>query len=54
MRAVVQRVASARVRVGERTVGEIGHGLIARLASANRPIVTIDIAPLEPALEDAR
>ena len=30
--------------------GEIGHGLIARLASANRPIVTIDIAPLEPAL----
>jgi nucleoside-diphosphate-sugar epimerase len=30
--------------------GEIGHGLIARLAAAGRPIVTIDITPLEPAL----
>jgi threonine 3-dehydrogenase len=30
--------------------GEIGHGLITRLAEAGRPIVTIDIAPLEPAL----
>jgi nucleoside-diphosphate-sugar epimerase len=30
--------------------GEIGHGLIARLSEAGRPIVTIDIAPLEPAL----
>ena len=30
--------------------GEIGHGLIARLAGASRPIVTIDIAPLDPAL----
>src|SRR5215211_1517949 len=30
--------------------GEIGHGLITRLASAGRPIVTLDIAPLEPAL----
>lgn len=29
MRAVVQRVSSARVRVGERTVGEIGAGLLA-------------------------
>lgn len=28
MRAVVQRVTSARVRVGARTVGEIGHGLL--------------------------
>lgn len=28
MRAVVQRVTSARVRVGTRTVGEIGHGLL--------------------------
>src|SRR5213592_3448197 len=28
MRAVVQRVASARVRVGERVVGEIGRGLL--------------------------
>jgi nucleoside-diphosphate-sugar epimerase len=30
--------------------GEIGHGLITRLAGAGRPIVTIDIAPLEPSL----
>jgi D-tyrosyl-tRNA(Tyr) deacylase len=28
MRAVVQRVASARVRVGERVTGEIGAGLV--------------------------
>lgn len=28
MRAVVQRVASARVRVGERMVGDIGRGLL--------------------------
>ena len=31
--------------------GEIGHGLIDRLASTGRPIVTIDIAPLEPSLK---
>jgi nucleoside-diphosphate-sugar epimerase len=30
--------------------GEICHGLIARLAAAGRAVVTIDIAPLEPAL----
>jgi nucleoside-diphosphate-sugar epimerase len=30
--------------------GEIGHGLIVRLAEAGSPIVTIDIKPLEPAL----
>jgi threonine 3-dehydrogenase len=30
--------------------GEIGHGLIARLAGTRRTIVTIDIAPLEPQL----
>ncbi len=30
--------------------GEIGHGLISRLAGGARPIVTIDIAPLEPSL----
>src|ERR1043166_5739900 len=30
--------------------GEIGHGLITRLAAAARPIVTVDIAPLDPAL----
>ena len=31
MRAVVQRVTSARVRVGERTTGEIEHGLVVLL-----------------------
>lgn len=31
MRAVVQRVTSARVRVGERVVGEIGRGLLVLL-----------------------
>jgi nucleoside-diphosphate-sugar epimerase len=30
--------------------GEIGHGLITRLASGNRTVVTIDIAPLDPEL----
>jgi nucleoside-diphosphate-sugar epimerase len=30
--------------------GEIGHGLITRLAGGARPIVTIDLAPLDPGL----
>jgi len=30
--------------------GEIGHGLITRLSGAGRPIVTIDLAPLDPSL----
>jgi threonine 3-dehydrogenase len=30
--------------------GEIGHGLIARLAAADRTVVTIDISPLDPQL----
>jgi threonine 3-dehydrogenase len=30
--------------------GEIGHGLIARLSGDGRPIISIDIAPLEPDL----
>lgn len=30
--------------------GEIGHGLIERLAAAGRTIVTVDIAPLDPEL----
>jgi threonine 3-dehydrogenase len=30
--------------------GEIGHGLITRLAGSRRPIVTIDLAPLDPGL----
>jgi D-aminoacyl-tRNA deacylase len=34
VRAVVQRVSSARVRVGDRLVGEIGHGLLVLLGVA--------------------
>lgn len=34
VRAVVQRVTSARVRVGERLVGEIGRGLVVLLGIA--------------------
>src|SRR4026209_2120831 len=30
--------------------GEIGHGLITRRSGAGRPIVTIDLAPLDPSL----
>lgn len=30
--------------------GEIGHGLLTRLSEAGRAVVTIDIAPLEPAM----
>jgi len=30
--------------------GEIGHGLITRLSGSGRPIVTIDLAPLDPSL----
>ena len=35
MKVVVQRVNSARVQVGERTVGEIGRGLVIYLGVAN-------------------
>src|SRR5215813_5788804 len=41
------RVASVLVTGAS---GEIGHGLIDQLARIGRSIVTIDIAPLEPAL----
>jgi threonine 3-dehydrogenase len=30
--------------------GEIGHGLIGRLSAISRPIVTLDLAPLDPSL----
>jgi threonine 3-dehydrogenase len=30
--------------------GEIGHGLITRLSGGGRPIVTVDLAPLDPSL----
>ena len=43
MRAVVQRVTSARVRVDERTVGEIGRGLLV-LVGVSRQDGPADIA----------
>jgi nucleoside-diphosphate-sugar epimerase len=30
--------------------GEIGHGLVARLSAAGAPLITLDVAPLDPAL----
>src|SRR5216110_2191399 len=30
--------------------GEIGHGLVVRLSSAGAPIITVDVAPLDPTL----
>src|SRR5436190_23145355 len=30
--------------------GEIGHGLVARLAGSGSPIITLDVRPLDPAL----
>ena len=42
MRAVVQRVTSARVRVGDRVVGEIGRGLLV-LVGISRDDSTADV-----------
>ena len=42
MRAVVQRVTSARVRVGDRVVGEIGRGLLV-LLGVNRDDSSADV-----------
>src|SRR5687767_9638313 len=42
MRAAVSLVTGAG--------GEIGHGLLTRLSRAGRPIVTIDVQPLDAAL----
>ena len=30
--------------------GEIGHGLVSRLAAGPRPIITLDLNPLQPSL----
>jgi len=42
MRAIVQRVASARVRVGERVVGDIGRGLLV-LVGVGRDDTSADV-----------
>lgn len=53
MRAVVQRVASARVRVGERTVGEIGRGLLVLLGVAREDAST-DVQYVAGKIRDLR
>jgi D-tyrosyl-tRNA(Tyr) deacylase len=53
MRAVVQRVREARVRVDGQVVGEIGHGLVALIGVA-RDDGPADIAYLGPKIRDLR
>ena len=53
MRAVVQRVTAARVRVGDRVTGEIGHGLVVLLGIA-RDDSTDDIRYLTAKIRDMR
>ncbi len=53
MRAVVQRVTSARVRVGDRTVGEIGQGLLV-LLGVGREDTEVDVACLTGKIRDMR
>src|ERR1044072_4472169 len=53
MRAVVQRVASARVRVGERVAGEIGQGLLV-LVGVGRDDSMTDVKYLTAKICDIR
>jgi D-aminoacyl-tRNA deacylase len=53
VRAVVQRVTSARVRVGERTTGEIGHGLVV-LLGVGRDDTAADVAYVAGKIRDLR
>jgi len=53
MRAVVQRVASARVRVGDRVAGEIGRGLVA-LVGVGRDDTSADVRYLAAKMGDLR
>ena len=53
MRAVVQRVTSARVRVGERTTGEIDHGLLV-LLGVGRDDTAADVAYIAGKIRDIR
>jgi D-tyrosyl-tRNA(Tyr) deacylase len=53
MRAVVQRVTSARVRVGDRTTGEIAHGLVA-LVGVGRDDTSADVKYLAAKIRDIR
>ena len=53
MRAVVQRVTSARVRVGDRVVGEIGRGLVVLLGVA-RDDTPADVTYVAGKIRDLR
>ena len=53
MRAVVQRVTSARVRVGDRTIGEIGRGLVV-LAGVARDDTAADATYVAAKIRDLR
>jgi D-tyrosyl-tRNA(Tyr) deacylase len=53
MRAVVQRVTSARVRVGERIVGEVDRGLLV-LVGVSRDDTTADIQYVAAKVRDMR
>lgn len=53
MRAIVQRVASARVRVGERVVGEIGRGLLV-LVGVGRDDTSDDVKAVAAKICDMR
>ncbi len=53
MRAVVQRVTSARVRVGERVTGEIGRGLLV-LLGVSRDDTPADATYLAAKITDMR
>jgi D-tyrosyl-tRNA(Tyr) deacylase len=53
MRAVIQRVTSARVRVDERTVGEIGRGLLV-LLGVGRDDTEADIRYVAAKIRDIR
>jgi D-tyrosyl-tRNA(Tyr) deacylase len=53
MRAVVQRVTSARVRVGERVTGEIGRGLLV-LVGVGRDDTGADVQYVAAKIREAR
>jgi D-tyrosyl-tRNA(Tyr) deacylase len=53
MRAVVQRVTSARVRVGDRLTGEIGRGLLV-LVGVSRHDTPDDVAYIAAKIRDMR
>ena len=53
MRAVIQRVTSARVRVGDRVIGEIERGLLV-LLGVGRGDTTADVQYVAGKIRDLR